>query len=170
MTKYLLIAAAALIVLLGLSTWQYRRMYVATEFALTTQNDAIKARNEEASRKLKTMTEARDAEQTRYNEAKAEAKRKDDDFNRVLAQLRDAVAPDRPAPVTRVRVQACDAGGGGGSAKGAVPAGGPKGKGANSSASGVLSAGSARRLEQRLIEIEELSRDFNACQADLLAR
>lgn len=164
--KYLILGLVVLCGVLIASTWSYRSMYKAKSFALDTQNQAIKQQNEMAERKLKDMTAERDALQTKYDTAKAEQEKKDEAFNKALAAMRVAIDG---TPV-RVRVASCDARSSGGGSAGGVRPAAASGGAAQGSATGLLPAENSRRLNLALIEVEELSRDFNSCQAALLAR
>lgn len=166
---YIIFALAAALAIAGLATWQYRRMFLATDFALTTQNKAIKAQNEEASRKFKTLTEKADAEQLRYRTAMMQQKEKDDAFETELDRLRKLVGSPDAAP-QRVRIVSSSAWCSSGSAASSVRTGIDAGAQPDAASSGLLPAKNSRLLNERLIEVEELSRDFNKCQAELLAR
>lgn len=164
--KYMILGLGILCAILLASTFSYRSLYKAKTLALDTQNQAIKQQNEEARRKYDALKEERDALQTKFNAAKAAQEKKDEDFNKALAAMRAAVDG---APV-RVRVASCGPrASGGGSTGGVRPATGDSSQ-ADAAATGLLPAENSRRLNLALIEVEELSRDFNSCQAALLAR
>lgn len=157
---------AALVVVLGLTAWQYKRMYKATDLALSIQNTAILAQNLAAQQKLKDRTAERDALQEKLD-ARAKAQGKTDE------QAVDKIASDdklqRAAPV-RVSVHNCtrDAGSGGGRPAGdaARPAGARAED--TGSASGVLPEENSRRLADALTEVETLSAAFSSCRATLI--
>jgi hypothetical protein len=155
---------AGFVLVLGLSTWQYRSMFRAADFALTTQNAAIKARNEEAKNTLLRLTVERDALQLLLN-TRAAAQRKTDE--KAVAQIDADDKLQRAAPV-RVRVHDCtrDAGSGGGVTSSQVAPAAQAGAGDAGSASGVLSEAGARRLADALNEIEIMSAAFASCKAD----
>jgi hypothetical protein len=155
---------AALVLVLGLSTWQYRRMFKATDFALTTQNAAIKQQNKTAEDLLRQRTEERDALQTRLN-TRAAAQEKTDE--KAVDQIAVDDKRQRVAPV-RVRVHDCtrDAGPRGGGAPSGAPATAKAGAGDAGAASGVLPEVGARRLADALTEIETMSAAFSSCKGD----
>lgn len=155
---------AALVVVLGLSTWQYRRMFKATDFALTTQNAAIKALNRAAADLLEQRTAERDALQTRLNE-RAAAQEKTDE--KAVGQIAADDKRQRAAAV-RVRVHDCtrDARPGSGGAPSGPAAGPEAGSGDAGAASGLLPETGARRLADALKEIETMSAAFASCKAD----
>ncbi|HWT21687.1 MAG TPA: hypothetical protein VN280_22525 [Variovorax sp.] len=155
---------AALVLVLGLSTWEYRRMFKATDFALATQNDAIKARNNEANRRLVQLTNQRDALQAELDK-RAAAQEKTD--GKAVTQIAADDRQQRAAPV-RVRVFNCTrgAGSGGGGAPGGAATGANAGAADAGAASGVLSKEGARRLADALTEIETMSAAFASCKAD----
>jgi hypothetical protein len=157
---------AVLVLVLGLSTWQYRRMFKATDFALTTQNDAIKARNDEAKGKLLRLTVERDALQLLLNK-RAAAQEKTDE--KAVAQIGADDKQQRAAPV-RVRVLDCtrDARPGGGGAASETTTAAGAGAADTNSASGVLPPESARRLADALTEIETTSAAYASCRASLI--
>lgn len=155
---------AALVLVLGLSTWQYRRMFKATDFALTTQNAAIDRQNKAADDLLKKRTAERDALQTQLN-TRAAAQEKTDE--KAVGQIAADDVRQRAAPV-RVRVHNCarDAGSGsGGAPGGAAAAAGPRAEDAGA-ASGVLSKAAARRFADAVKEVETMSAAFASCKVD----
>jgi len=157
---------AALVLVLGLTCWQYKRMYKATDLALGIQNTAILKQNLAAAALLKTRTEERDAKQAELNK-RATAQGKTDE------QAVDKIAADdklqRAAPV-RVSVHNCarDAGRSGGRPAGEAAA--PAGARAEDtgSASGVLSQAAAGRLADAIKEIEANSAAYASCRATLI--
>lgn len=155
---------AALVVVMGLSTWQYRRMFKATDFALTTQNAAIKAQNKSADDLLKQRTAERDALQTQLN-TRAAAQEKTDE--KAVGQIDADDKRQRASPV-RVRVHDCtrDAGPRGGGAPGGAAASPEARAGDTGAASGVLPEAAARRFADALKEVETLSAAFGSCKAD----
>ncbi len=155
---------AALVVVLGLSTWQYRRMFRASDYALTTQTDAIKARNAEANRRLIQLTNERDGKQAELDKRRAAQEKND---ATAVTQVAADDRRQRAAPVV-VRVRECtsDARVSGGGAAGPVAAGAGPGPADQSSASGVLPDAGARRLADALTEIETLSAAYASCRAD----
>lgn len=155
---------AGLVLVLGLSTWQYRRMFKATDFALTTQNAAIKAQNRTAADLLEQRTAERDALQTKLNE-RAAAQEKTDE--KAVGQIDADDKRQRSAPV-RVRVHDCtrDAGPRGGGAPGGAAARSEAGAGDAGAASGVLPEAGAGRLADALTEIETMSAAFASCKKD----
>jgi hypothetical protein len=154
----------ALVLVLGLSTWQYRRMFKATDFALTTQNDAIKAQNKTAADLLKQRTAERDALQIKLD-ARAAAQGKTDE--KAVGQIATDDKRQRAAPV-RVRVHNCtrDAGPSSGGAPSGVAARPEAGTGDAGAASGVLPEAAARRFADALKEVETMSAAFSSCKAD----
>jgi hypothetical protein len=158
---------AALVMVLGLSTWEYRRMFKATDFALTTQNAAIKARNEDASRKLIQLTNQRDAAQAELDKRRAAQENSD---GQAVTQIGSDDRKQRSTPV-RVRVLNCtrDAGRGGGVAPGSAAAGSETGAADAGAASGVLPKESARRLADALTEVETMSAAYASCRVDSFA-
>jgi hypothetical protein len=155
---------AALVVVLGLSTWQYRRMFKATDFALTTQNTAIKQQNKTAEDLLKQRTDERDALQKKLDE-RAAAQEKTDE--KAVDQIAVDDKRQRVAPV-RVRVHDCtrDAGPRGGGAPGGAAATAKAGTGDADAASGVLPEAAARRFADALKEVETMSAAFSSCKGD----
>lgn len=155
---------AALVVVLGLSTWQYRRMFKASDFALTTQNDAIKARNAEANRRLIQLTNERDGKQAELDKRHA-AQEKSDVI--AVTQIAADDRRQRAAPVV-VRVRGCArvAGGGGGGAASPAAAGAGPGPADPSPAGGLLSEAGSRRLADALTEIEKMGAAYASCRAD----
>ncbi|WP_027729958.1 hypothetical protein ABL850_15520 [Variovorax paradoxus] len=164
--NYALMALALLVVVLGLSTWEYRRMFKATDFALALQNNAIKAQNTAAEQLLKKRTTERDALQMKLDE-RAAAQEKTDE--KAVAQIGADDKQQRAAPV-RVRVLNCtrDAGSSGGRAPGEATAAAGAGAEDSGAASGVLSKAGARRLADALTEIEMMSAAYSSCRANLL--
>lgn len=155
---------AALVLVLGMSTWQYRRMFKATDFALTTQNAAIERLNNTADRLLKQRTAERDALQKKLDE-RAAAQEKTDE--KAVDQIAADDKRQRVAPV-RVRVHDCarDARPSGGGAPSDVASTTKAGAGDASEASGVLPEAGARRLADALTEIEKMSAAYGSCRAD----
>lgn len=156
---------AALVLVLGLSTWQYRRMFKATDFALTTQNAAIKAQNKAAADLLDRRTAERDALQTQLN-ARAAAQEKTDE--KAVGQIAADDKRQRAAPV-RVRVHDCtrDARSGGGRAAGQATAAAGLGAADAGPASGVLPEAAAGRFADAVKEIETMSAAYASCRAEL---
>jgi len=159
---------AAIVFVLGLSTWQYRRMFKATDFALTTQNAAIKARNDEANLRLVQLTNERDAKQAELDK-RAAAQEKTD--GKAVTQIAADDRQQRSVPV-RVRVHNCTrvAGSGGGRAPGEATAAAGAGAEDAGSASGVLSKEGARRLADALTEVEGMNAAYASCRADLYSK
>lgn len=159
---------AALVFVLGLSTWQYRRMFKATDFALTTQNRAIDQQNKIANRRLVQLTNERDAKQAELDK-RAVAQEKTD--GKAVAQIGVDDKRQRAAPV-RVRVLNCtrDARSSGGSAPGETAAAAGTGAEDAGAASGVLSKAGAGRLADALTEIETISAAYSSCRSELLAQ
>lgn len=159
---------AGLVLVLGLSTWQYRRMFKATDFALTTQNSAIKAQNKTADNLLKQRTAERDALQAQLDK-RAAAQEKTDE--KAVGQIAADDQLQRSATV-RVRVHHCtrDAGRSGGSTPSQAAAAAQAGAGDASSASGVLPEAGARRLADALKEIETMNAAYASCRADLYGK
>lgn len=157
---------AGLVLVLGLSTWQYRRMFKATDFALTTQNAAIKSQNDKANRRLLQLTNQRDALQAELDN-RAAAQEKTD--GKAVTQIAADDHQQRSAHV-RVRVLNCtrDAGGGSGGAPGGAATGANAGAEDAGASSGVLSKEGARRLADALTEIETMSAAFASCKVDSL--
>lgn len=155
---------AGLVLVLGLSTWQYRRMFKATDFALAVQNNAITAQNLAADRLLKTRTAERDALQTQLN-ARAAAQEKTDE--KAVDQIAADDKRQRVAPV-RVRVHNCtrDDGPSGGGAPGSPAAAAKAGAGDADASSGVLPEAAARRFADALKEVETMSAAFSSCKVD----
>ena len=154
---------ALLALVLGLSTWSYRRMFKATDYALTTQNAAIERNNNVARDLLATRTTERDALQAKLNE-RAAAQGKTDE--KAVRQIAADDRLQRSAPV-RVRVRECarDAGSGGGGAPGQAAPAAEAGAGHAGPTSGVLSEAGARRLASALTEVETMSAAFASCKA-----
>lgn len=163
--NYALMALAALVVVLGMSTWEYRRMFKATDFALALQNNAIKAQNTAAEQLLKRRTAERDALQKKLDD-RAAAQEKTD--GKAVAQIGVDDKQQRAAPV-RVRVLNCtrDAGSGGGRAPGEATAAAGAGAEDAGATSGVLSKAGARRLADALTEVETMSAAYASCRASL---
>lgn len=157
---------AGLVLVLGLSTWEYRRMFKATDFALTTQNAAIKARNEEASRKLIQLTNQRDAAQAELDKRRAAQENSD---GQAVTQIGSDDRKQRSAPV-RVRVLDCtrDAGGGGGGAASQAATAADAGSADAGTSSGVLSKAAAGRLADAITEVETMSAAYASCRANLV--
>lgn len=155
---------AALVVVLGLSTCSYRRMFKATDYALTTQNAAIERNNRAAKDLLNARTAERDALQAKLNE-RAAAQEKTD--GKAVTQIAADDHLQRSAPV-RVRVRDCarDAGSSGGGAPGQAAPAAEAGAGDAGPASGVLSEAGARRLADALTEIETMSAAYASCRVD----
>ncbi|MGJ3704661.1 hypothetical protein [Variovorax sp. AFSI2.2] len=166
--NWALLALSVLVVALGLSTWQYKRMYAATDFALAVQNNAIKAQNKVAEQLLAKRTIERDALQKKLEE-RAAAQGKTDE--KAVAQIGADDKQQRAAPV-RVRVHDCtrDAGSGGGRAPGEAAAAAGAGAEDTGAASGVLSKEGARRLADALTEVETMSAAYASCRAELIAQ
>ncbi|MFM9926889.1 hypothetical protein VLK31_28155 [Variovorax sp. H27-G14] len=158
---------AALVLVLGLSTLEYRRMFKATDFALTTQNGAIKARNEEAGRRIEQLTNQRDALQGQLDKRHAAQENSD---AQAVTQIAADDRQQRSAPV-RVRVLDCtrDAGPGGGGAAGSAAPGAEAGATDANSASGLLPKEGAGRLADALTEVEGMSAAYASCRADLFS-
>lgn len=164
--NYALFALAALVAVLGFSTWEYRRMFKATDFALTTQNRAIEQQNDTANRRLVQLTNERDAKQAELDK-RAAAQEKTD--GKAVAQIGADDKQQRAAPV-RVRVLNCtrDAGSSGGRAPGEAAGAASSGAADAGAASGVLSQAGARRLADALTEIETMGTAYASCRASLL--
>lgn len=164
--NYALFALAALVVVLGFSTWEYRRMFKATDFALATQNNAIKAQNKAANDLLKQRTAERDALQQKLD-ARAAAQGKTDE--KAVGQIAADDKRQRAAPV-RVRVLNCsrDARGSGGRTPGEAATAARAGAEDAGAASGVLSQAGARRLADALTEIETMSAAYGSCRSTLI--
>lgn len=158
---------AGLVLVLGLSTWQYRRMFKATDFALNTQNAAIKARNDEANRRFVQLTNERDAKQAELDK-RAAAQEKTD--GKAVTQIAADDRQQRSAPV-RVRVLNCarDAGSGSGRAPGQAAATAGAGAEDAGAASGVLPQAGARRLADALSEIETMNAAYRSCRSTLIS-
>lgn len=155
---------AFLVLVLGLSTWEYRRMFKAMDFALTTQNAAIKARNDEANRRFVQLTNQRDALQAELDKRHAAQEKTD---GKAVTQIAADDRLQRSTPV-RVRVLNCtrDAGSGGGSSP-SGPAARPEAGAADAGpAGGVLSEEGTRRFADALTEIEMMSASYASCRAD----
>lgn len=159
---------AALVLVLGLSTCSYRRMFKATDFALALQNNAIKAQNTAAEQLLKKRMAERDALQKQLDE-RAAAQRKTDE--KAVAQIGVDDKQQRAAPV-RVRVHNCTryAGGGSGGASSQAVTAPETGTGDASTASGVLSKEGAQRLADALTEIEAMNAAYTSCRIDLYGK
>lgn len=157
---------ALLVLLLGLSTWSYRRMFRATDYALTTQNAAIERNNKTARDLLTIRTAERDAIQAKLNE-RATAQGKTDE--KVVTRIAADDRLQRSAPV-RVRVRDCarDAGGGSGGAAGQAATAAEAGTGDVDPAGGLLSEAGARRLADALTEIEMMSAAYASCKGGAL--
>jgi hypothetical protein len=155
---------AALVFVLGLSTYQYRRMFKATDFALTTQNAAIKSQNKAAADLLEQRTAERDALQTQLNTRAAAQETTDE---KAVGQIDADDKHQRAAPV-RVRVHDCtrDARPRGGGAPSGTTSSPEAGAGDAGPTSGVLPEAGARRLADAMTEIEKMSAAFGSCKND----
>lgn len=160
--KYALILLAAALVATGLTAWQYRRMFLASDFALTTQNEAIKQQSLQAKRLLDALTADRDAKQAELNK-RAAAQEKTD-----AQRVTDIRAAERdPAPI-RVRVEPspCRASGGGAAGRPAPAA--KAGPGDFRPSYGLLPKETAGRLAAVISEIEIMSAAYASCRATLV--
>lgn len=155
---------AALVLVLGLSTWEYRRMFKATDFALTMQNAAIKRQNEAAADLLKKRTSERDALQAQLDK-RAAAQRKTDDQGK--AQITSDSKRDAATPV-RVHYVSRDAGGGGGCPASGAAAAAQLGGGDASAAGGVLAPEAAELFKRDQDAVERLQLAFNSCRATVM--
>lgn len=164
--NWALLALSVLVVALGLSTWQYKRMYAATDFALATQNKAIEAQNKTAKQLLDQRTAERDALQKKLDQ-RAGAQEKTDE--KAIATIDDDDHRLRAVPV-RVSVRDCtrDARRGGGSTAGKAAPSAQAGAGDARPASGVLPEPNSRRLADALKEIETMSASYASCRATLI--
>ena len=161
--NYALMALALLVVVLGLSTWEYRRMFKATDFALALQNNAIKAQNTAAEQLLKKRTAERDALQKKLDE-RAAAQEKTDE--KAVGQINADDKQQRAVPV-RVRVlnYTCDAGSRGGGAPGEATATAGAGAEDAGAAGGVLAKEADELIKRDINAIETLQAAFNSCKA-----
>lgn len=157
---------SVLVLVLALSSCQYRRMFKATDFALTKQNNAIKEQNELANRRLVQLTNERDAKQAELDK-RAAAQGKTDE--KAVDQIEVDDKRQRATPV-RVRVHDCtrDAGSGGGRpASEATTTAGARSEDTGE-ASGVLPQANSRRLADAIKEIEANSAAYSSCRATLI--
>jgi hypothetical protein len=156
----------ALLLVTGLAAWQYKRMYKAMDFALTTQNAAIKAQSATAEQLLKQRTAERDELQKKLD-ARAMAQGKTDE--KAVAQIDADDKLQRAAPVrVSVRYVTRDAGCGSGGSKGkAAPIPGTGSEDA-STGSGVLSQAASGRLADAIKEVEANSAAYSSCRATLI--
>lgn len=162
--NYIILALLALCTVLGLSTWQYRRMNAATAYALETQNAAIVSQKANAQNLLATLTE-------RAERAEKELKDRADAQEKVDALAKDTIARDdarqRAAPVS-VRYVTRGCGPSGGGTSGEAPAAAKSGDDHLPTAIGVLPPAGARRLADALTEVETLNAAYASCRTALL--
>ena len=156
--NYALIALAILCGVLGLSTWQYKRMYKATDFALTTQNAAIEANNKEAKRQYDILKGERDQLQEWKNQHAAALEKQGENAKSQIADdsIRDT------APVV-VRYISRDARGCGNGASGGGTAAAKLGDGNANVSSGVLAPEVEKLIKRDADDIERLQAAFNLC-------
>lgn len=161
--NYALIGMAAAIAALSLSTWEYRRVFKATDFALKTQNTAIENQNNAAQQKLKELTAERNALQKEKND-RAEAQEKTDAKGsaKIIADDRAHTAPVSVRYITRY-ARSCGNSSPGEGTRPAADSGG------NAEApSGVLAPEADRRFKLSISEIEKLQLAFNSCKSMLI--
>ena len=156
--NYVIMLLVALLVTTSLATWQYRRMFKATDFALQTQNKAIEDQNHAAEKKYETLKGERDALQ---NERDVLAGKLEKQGEKAKSALADDSSRD-PAPVV-VRyisrpARSCGDGGAGAGASAAKP-----GAGDSAVSSGVLAPEAQELLKRDADNVERLQAAFNLC-------
>lgn len=152
------------VVMLGISSYTYRKMNAASEYALEVQAKAIADQNAQATAKYAALKEH--AERVSQElEDRARAQEKIDE----LAKDRNAAgdAAMRAAPVS-VRYVTKSCGPSGGSTSGAKAATPKSGDDDVPTTLGVLPPAGARRLADTLKEIENLNAAYASCRATLL--
>lgn len=97
-SRYIIAALAVALVIATLATFGYRKLYKATASSLDMLKSEVKRTNEEAARKLKLMTEAKDAVELRWKSL-ADAQEKRDETGTKQIALDSAVDRTRPVRV-----------------------------------------------------------------------
>lgn len=159
--NYALAGLIALCAVLFLGAYEYRRMFKATDFALKTQNEAIKAQNKTAEDTLKRLTTERDALQKTLD-TKAAAQEKTDEKGK--AAVAADSARDASVPV-RVRYVSVPSGCGGGSPAGGAAAPAQDRPGDAGTTSGVLAPAAQKQFGSAVDDIETLQLAYNSCRA-----
>lgn len=165
--NYALLALAALCVVLGLSTCEYRRQFKSASTALAMLNGAVERQKKEADDLLKQRTAERDERQRQLDLATDKIKTDGAAYEKALADLRQQLT-DRPT-VYRVRLVPGSCGAGGGGAQGAAAPGTAGGAQPPAATTGVLDPEVGRRLDALKLDMEELQKDFNTCRAHALS-
>jgi cell division septum initiation protein DivIVA len=166
MSKYLIVALAAVSVALAAATLYYRTQYLDTQRDLETLNTQVAQQNAEAAQKLAELTAQRDSIQAAINQAAAELEKTD---AQAKAEIERLTADLRTRPV-RVRVVSGASAGGKscGGAEDTDPGPAATGTADSGAAYGLLPESNSRRLIDALKEVETLSAAYNSCRSILI--
>lgn len=164
--RIVLWACMSLVIVLGLTTWSFRKQAQALQLALVAQNGAVLQQNLAAAALLKQRTAERDALQQNLNERAALQEKIDE---KALAQIASDDELHRSRTV-RIRLWdgSCRSRSGGGSPAGGSAGSPNAGPADASSTSGVLSEAGAGRLASALTEVEQMSAAYGSCRSQLM--
>lgn len=164
---YALLALGVLVVILGISTTQYRRMYHATATAYTTLNESVVRQNREATDLYEQLKGQYDKRKLDLDAALDQNRKDKNAYDLEMEKLRGELAA-RPT-VYRVRLVPGSCGASGGSTTAGASAGAGASPQTDPATTGLLDPEVGRRLDALKLDMESLQGDFNVCRAHALA-
>lgn len=146
-----IVVLCILCIVLGLAAFEYKRLYKATDLALTVQNQAIEAQKKQAAAEL--------AADTKQVQAQATTQKATDEI--AIKQIAAVATPTAPVRVRYVSVPT--------GCSGPSPKASGAGPGAadTGTTSGVLAPAAQLQFDGAVTAVETLQAAFNSCKATL---